>query len=205
MLHCWCTSNDNGGGYVPNTADPRLVHLLVALRDRVPVDDRERRSLTSFHDHLAGLDAPFDEHADAVHITASAIVVGARGVVLHRHKRLGLWLQPGGHVEPGEWPHEAARREAAEETGLDVRHPGSSPQLVHVDVHPGPRGHTHLDVRYLLEAPDDDPAPGPGESPDVAWFPWSEAIALADDGLRGALIQVSEDLGLRRRREGDDR
>lgn len=188
-----------------SSTDPRLVHVLEALRDRVPVDGRERRSLTSFHDHLVGLTAPFDEHADPVHITASAIVVGERGVVLHRHKRLGLWLQPGGHIDPGEWPHDAARREACEETGLAVRHPQGGPRLVHVDVHAGPRGHTHLDVRYLLEAPDDDPAPGPGESPDVAWFSWEAAIALADDGLRGALVRVGDDLARSRPRGGAPR
>ncbi len=87
-------------------------------------------------------------------MTGSAIVVGPRGVVLLRHKRLGLWLQPGGHVDPGETPWQGALREAFEETGLDVRFAGSGdahvPLLVHVDVHDGGRGHTHLDLRYLV-------------------------------------------------------
>jgi hypothetical protein len=55
-----------------------------------------------------------------------------------------------------------------------------------VDVHDGGRGHTHLDLRYLLAA-DGEPAPAPGESPDVAWFGWDEALALADAGLVAAL------------------
>jgi hypothetical protein len=54
-------------------------------------------------------------------------------------------------------------------------------------VHPGPRGHTHLDVRYLVFGPDADPAPPEGESPDARWFSWAEAIAIADEGLVGAL------------------
>jgi 8-oxo-dGTP pyrophosphatase MutT (NUDIX family) len=177
--------------------DPRLHAVLAQLRDRVPVDQRERRSIALFHEHLAPLRAPFDEHADPVHITASAIMVGRRGVVLHRHKRLGIWLQPGGHIEPGEWPHEAARREAFEETGLAAVHPEAGIELVHLDVHPGPRGHTHLDLRYLLEAPDMAPAPLPGESQEVAWFGWAEAIERADPGLRGALVAVSATLGHR--------
>lgn len=122
-----------------------------------------------------------------MHVTASAIVTGPRGVVLHRHKRLGLWLQPGGHVDRGEGPADAAVREAREETGLIARHPADGARLVHVDVHEGGRGHTHLDLRYLLYADDADPAPPPEESQAVRWFPWEEAIAVADPGLVGAL------------------
>lgn len=161
--------------------------LQAQLIQRDPIDEREAVSLSRFLQELERLDHPFDEVADPIHVTGSAIVVGVRGVVLHKHKRLGLWLQPGGHLEAGEAPWEAAAREATEETGLAVRHPGGGPRLVHVDVHPGPRGHTHLDLRYLVEADDLDPCPPPEESQDVRWFTWAEAIALADPGLVGAL------------------
>ena len=77
-----------------------------------PVDARERQSIDEFLAVVPGLQAPFDEHADPMHVTASCIVVGDRGVVLHEHKRLGLWLQPGGHVERGETLPEATLREA---------------------------------------------------------------------------------------------
>lgn len=160
---------------------------MAAVAARTPVDERERISIERIVAVLPTLERPFDEHADPTHVTGSAIVVGRRGVVLHKHKRLGLWLQPGGHVEAGETPAEAALREASEETGLPVHHPAGGPRFVHVDVHPGPRGHIHLDVRYLIESPDVDPAPGPQESQDVRWFDWDEAIELTDDGLRGAL------------------
>ncbi|HEX7167591.1 MAG TPA: NUDIX domain-containing protein [Acidimicrobiales bacterium] len=162
----------------------------VAARAASPVDDRERASVTTILRALDTLPSPFDEHADATHVTGSAIVVGARGTVLHLHKRMGLWLQPGGHIDEGETPWDAALREAREETGLDVCHPAGGPRLVHVDAHPGPRGHTHLDLRYLLDAVDADPSPGAGESPDVRWFAWDDAIAVADDGLRGALLAL---------------
>lgn len=168
-----------------------MAGLVAAVRAdvtaRIPTDARERESIAAFVDHLDRLERPFDEHADRVHVTGSALVVGPKGVVLHRHKRLGLWLQPGGHVDAGETPWDAALREAVEETGLPVRYAGGTPQLVHVDVHPGPRGHTHLDLRYLLESPAVPPAPAAGESQDVQWFPWYRAISMADPGLEGAL------------------
>lgn len=154
---------------------------------RRPVDARERDSIAAFVAAFDRLARPFDEHADRVHVTASAIVTGRRGVVLHRHKRLGMWLQPGGHIDDGEQPHDAARREAEEETGLPVSFVDATPALVHVDVHPGPRGHTHLDLRYHLVAPDVAPAPPDGESQDVQWFQWHRAIAIADAGLEGVL------------------
>lgn len=96
-------------------------------------------------------------------------------------------MQTGGHLDPGESPAAAARRESEEETGLALRHPPQGPVLLHVDVHRAAKGHTHLDIRYLLLGPDDDPHPPPGESPLARWYGWDDAFALADDALRGAL------------------
>ena len=171
--------------------DP-VQQLADAVRARRPVDDRERRSITAILEALDRLDDPFSEDADPTHLTASAIVVGVRGVVLHLHKRLGLWLQPGGHIDRGELPWDAARREAIEETGLPVEHVAGAerPHLVHVDVHPGGRGHTHLDLRYLVVAADVEPSPPADESQDVAWFGWDDAVDRADDGLAGMLLAL---------------
>lgn len=165
---------------------PERLRALVA--GHRAADAREQRAQRRFLAELARLEAPCDEHADPVHVTASAVVVGPRGTVLHRHRRLGIWLQPGGHVDPGEAPWQAARREAEEETGLAVSEPPGGPVLVNLDVHDAALGHTHLDLRYLLTAADDDPRPPPGESPDVRWCTWDEAAAMADEALAGALV-----------------
>ena len=169
-----------------------------ALRDRVrasvaarsPIDDAERMCIAEFLERFDALDDPLSQDADLVHVTGSAIVVGPRGVVLLKHKRLGFWLQPGGHIDAGESPWEAAVREAREETGLDVRVPGGGdePVLVHVDVHPGGRGHTHLDLRYVLDGGDADPTPPADESQEIGWFDWDAAIDRAgDDRLKACL------------------
>ena len=166
------------------------VRASVAARLPVAVDDRERMSIDAFLVAFDLLSHPFDEHGDVTHVTGSAIVVSELGVLLHRHKRLGIWLQPGGHIDEGETPWDGAVRETLEETGLTASHPPEGPQLVHVDVHPGPRGHTHLDLRYLLYAPAVDPHPPEGESPDVAWFSRAKALAIADPGISGALAAL---------------
>lgn len=160
---------------------------LVAAHD--PADERERSAKRRFLSELDRLERPWDQRADPTHVTASAIVVGRRGTVLHRHRVLGRWLQPGGHLEAGESPPEAAMREVTEETGLDAHHPPTGPFLLRVDVHPAGAAldHTHLDLCYLMAGPDRDPDPGAGESPDVRWWAWDDARSVADEPLRGAL------------------
>ena len=163
------------------------------LTERVPIDEAERSSIERTLAELDRLTDPFDQEADPVHVTGSAIVVGPRGVVLLKHKRLGLWLQPGGHVDPGETPWDGALREAGEETGLDVSFADvdddGAPRLVHVDVHAGGRGHTHLDLRYVVDAGDVDPDPPEGESQEIAWFDWPAAIERASDDRLTALLR----------------
>ncbi|NBY44772.1 MAG: NUDIX domain-containing protein [Acidimicrobiia bacterium] len=166
------------------------------LANHAPIDDRERESIKTFCELAPTLDAPFDEHSDPTHVTASAIVVGKPGVVLHLHKRLNMWLQPGGHIDSGESIHDAALREAREETGLDLQHFGAektSPRFIHLDVHPGPRGHTHLDVRFLLWATNETFAPAAGESQQVKWFSFADALRVSEDGARGA-IRVAQQI-----------
>jgi 8-oxo-dGTP pyrophosphatase MutT (NUDIX family) len=172
-----------------------------SVERRIPIDHTERQSIEAFLTEYDRLADPFSEQLDPVHVTGSAIVVGPRGVILLKHKRLGLWLQPGGHIDAGETPWAAAAREAAEETGLktvlspaDVDPATGRPQLVHVDVHPGGRGHTHLDLRYVVRVDSPgghaEPAPPDGESPDVHWFGWAQAIERASDERLRALLGV---------------
>src|SRR5512146_2810265 len=54
-------------------------------------------------------------------VGASAVVLNDRGeVLLHRRSDNGLWWLPGGAVDPGEEPANAACRETWEETGVEV-------------------------------------------------------------------------------------
>ena len=87
-----------------------------------PLDPREaafRERMLS----LLQLSAPLSRgHFTPGHLTASAFVVSPDDeLLLIFHRKLGIWVQPGGHIEPGdESLLDAARREVAEEVGLDL-------------------------------------------------------------------------------------
>jgi 8-oxo-dGTP pyrophosphatase MutT (NUDIX family) len=115
--------------------------------------------------------------------TVAVFVVHHDHVLLHPHRKLGIWLPPGGHIEPNELPDEAALREVEEEAGIaveliggygvEVDEPGAPRQLVRPqgiqleDISPG---HQHIDLIYYAR-----PAPAaPGELPapidDMRWL-----------------------------------
>jgi len=143
---------------------------------------------------------PFLRTTLPLHVTASAIVldVASGSVLLHLHRRLDRWLQPGGHIDAQERPEDAAVRETIEETGIAVAHPADGPRILHLDEHPGPDGHVHLDLRYLLLA--DRTAPrvaegettGRGPGATLRWATHAEAKALTDRSLGRALDASAE-------------
>jgi 8-oxo-dGTP pyrophosphatase MutT (NUDIX family) len=162
------------------------VRASVANRLPISIDDREHQCIERFLREFDALPHPFTEDASITHVTGSAIVVGPRGVLLHLHKRAQIWIQPGGHVDANETPWDGAIRETLEETGLLTTHPDGHPCLIHVDVHDAPKGHLHLDLRYLLIGPDATPAPPPGESQLVQWFDWDHEY-MQRESLAGAI------------------
>jgi 8-oxo-dGTP diphosphatase len=54
------------------------------------------------------------------HFTASALIIHNNKVLLIYHKKLNVWLYPGGHIEENENPDETLLREVKEETGIEI-------------------------------------------------------------------------------------
>jgi 8-oxo-dGTP pyrophosphatase MutT (NUDIX family) len=176
-------------------SDGRITDLVEWLDRHEPLDVEEHAAVRHLRQLVVNVADPFLRTTLPVHVTASAIVFDEQDhrVLLHMHRRLHRWLQPGGHVEPGERPADAAMRETLEETGVAVDHPDSGPSVLHLDEHPGPDGHIHLDLRYLLLA---DRALGPvgageatGDGPGATlqWMDLTEVAAVADRSLMRAV------------------
>jgi len=129
-------------------------------------------------DLLGAVPDPFDRRCFSPgHFTASGFVLSPdrRAVLLVSHRRLGRWLQPGGHIDPGDRdPESAARREITEETGVGAL--GLLvPDIFDVDIHAiPPRGdepaHRHFDLRFAYLAAAGDIVVDP-EVHDARWAP----------------------------------
>lgn len=173
-----------------------VARLRATLTQHAPADETETDSVSEVLAFLDTVDDPFDHASATTHVTASAIVIDYhQRILVHRHKRLGLWLQPGGHISRGEAPDLAARRETLEETGVQTALVPAPACLIHVDAHDGPRGHRHLDLRYLLRPVSTHLAPAVGESQEVAWVRADDERACTDHsliaGVNAALRQLS--------------
>jgi 8-oxo-dGTP pyrophosphatase MutT (NUDIX family) len=121
-----------------------------------------------------------------LHFTASALVVHpeSRRVLLRWHVKHGMWLQVGGHADPGETdPLRIALREAAEETGLTDLVPWPDGSLRHVVVcYVRPSAtepeHEHADLRYFLATAHPDAVAPENEQSPLRWLGLDEAREL---------------------------
>ena len=137
------------------------------------------------------------EHTDCLrrtcrpgHVTASAWIVSAdhSRFLLTHHRKLGCWLQLGGHADGDADVAAVALREAREESGMehfDLFGPGP----IDVDVHdiparPGESAHEHHDFRFLLVAAPDQELVVSDESHELAWFPSARLEqVVAEEGM----------------------
>ena len=170
--------------------------------------DDERRALAAALDDyrqrwpaetaVAHFEGFLVEHADAFerefaigHFTGSAWLVSADGsrVLLTHHRKLGMWLQLGGHADGDTDLMRVALREAEEESGLDGL--AVEPDIFDLDRHRIPaRGddpeHWHYDVRYVVRAGTNEAFVVSDESHALAW---REIAEVARDDAADSSVQ----------------
>ncbi len=152
---------------------------------------REAEVVGHFLALLADPADPFRRERLAGHFTASSWLVAADGArtLLTHHRKLGLWLQLGGHADGDRDLARAALREAEEESGL----PGLSIAAGIFDLdrhwipeHKGVPAHWHYDVRYVVRAGADEAFVVSDESHALAW---RDIAALARDDAVDASVR----------------
>ncbi|MBV8780333.1 MAG: NUDIX domain-containing protein [Phycisphaerae bacterium] len=131
------------------------------------------------------------------HLTASAIVYDPtdRHILLVHHRSLDRWLQPGGHLDAGELPPQAARREVLEETGVNLGEAQETAEPIDIDCHAIPASqkknepaHTHHDFRFAFKVRrmDHELVLQESEALDVMW------MSIDDPRFPGDLRRCAE-------------
>ena len=133
------------------------------------------------------------EHNDALHrtcveghLTGSAMIIESsyERVLVMLHKKLGIWLQPGGHADGEGYLSNVAFREAFEETGINNLALWTT--AIDCDVHKIPefgdeKEHFHFDLTYHLLAPEKAVIKRNHESTDMRWVTLEELKALTGE------------------------
>jgi 8-oxo-dGTP pyrophosphatase MutT (NUDIX family) len=184
----------------------RRESLLEELSRHSAEDATEAEALARILRFLEAPADPFARDNPEGHITGSAVVARPDGsaFLLVHHRKLGRWLQPGGHTEENDASvFDTALREAREETGIARFEEPLGRRILDVDVHAIPAhgadaAHFHFDLRYLL-------ASGAREHADEAedplrpmlWLGLTEALSVGVDAslsraLRKAAAVLAE-------------
>jgi len=177
--------------------DPDLARARALLEAYAAPDAAQEAIRARILDFVAA--HPGDAHERSClegHLTASTLLLdhARERVLLTLHKKLGLWLQLGGHCDGDANLVGVAHREAREESGIERIE--IDPRPIDLDVHriPEHRGvpeHWHLDTRFVAVAAQGAVERISEESIDLRWFAVEEALGLGlDPSLERALSRI---------------
>jgi 8-oxo-dGTP pyrophosphatase MutT (NUDIX family) len=173
--------------------------ILNALRRYALRHPTERDVVARFVAFVESEPRCFERDCWRGHVTGSAWVVDGTGtrVLLTHHRKLGRWLQLGGHSDGDPDSFAVAMREAMEESGLVVT--PITTEIFDVDIHPIPaRGtdpeHAHYDARYAFRIVGSETFTKSDESHALEWVPITAIERYTDEPsmLRMARKMIDE-------------
>ena len=125
---------------------------------------------------------PYSRSTEAGHITASGLVIKDDKALLIFHPYIKQWFQPGGHIDDGEEPIEAAIREVFEETGVVCESLNGFLHPIDIDLHEIPANpkksesaHLHIDLLFVLQVIEERDSP---ENIQKEWVPFDQITSL---------------------------
>ena len=150
--------------------------LLKQLMNYQAYDQKEEADRLGLIDFVKNDSACFERLDGKCHITASAWIENDEGTafVLLLHKKLNIWLHPGGHAEGDSNLYSVARKEALEETGLLDISPVSK-GIFDIDSHviscsKNKKPVLHYDIRFLFKCGSFERFNDCEERIDIRWF-----------------------------------
>jgi len=165
-----------------------LLDLVAAYARRFPA---EEAVAARFADFVRTHSDCFERACVPGHVTGSAWLVShdRAEFLLTHHRKLGRWLQLGGHADGDTDAARVALREASEESGivgLSLAAIDGRVQPFDLDAHeiparPGEPAHVHYDVRFLVIAPPGARLALSGESLALRWFRADAPLAVEHD------------------------
>ena len=157
-----------------NDIRSRLENLVRRVQ---PFDSREAADQADILDWVASGEQLFrtvPPDTPPKHLVVYFIPVDAaeRCLLLGDHRKSGLWLPPGGHVEDGEDPREAVVRETREELGIAAEFADDKPLFLTVTPTNGPNSHLDVDLWFVLRVTRRETklVPDQREFKSVRWF-----------------------------------
>jgi len=135
-------------------------------------------SFISLSRRILDSENPFSRSNQLGHITGSGLVINDGKALLIFHPYIKQWFQPGGHIDDGEFPIEAAIREFYEETGILCESIEGQLDPVDIDLHEipanpkkGEGAHLHIDLLFVLQVIEERDSP---EDIQKAWVPFDQ-------------------------------
>ena len=176
-----CARRILAGYEAPDAAQEELRARILAFIDEHPADAHLRSCLSG-------------------HLTGSVMLMDHAGerVLLTLHRKLGRWLQLGGHADGDANLVHVALREAEEESaiaGITIDPAPLDLDIHTIPEHKGVPEHLHLDVRFVAHAPAGAREVISEESIELGWFTLDELEGL--EGVDEAMLRAARVLRVR--------